>query len=114
MPIVTVKVQKCVQDSQEYGSTDEHMVSRVFFTIGTDGGPQVDDYCDIKQIVGSSYSPADTEVHLPHSYRGPYDHKIFSDKIKGYYAKLVNSSGSIISLGGSQNVRMMNNTFVMP
>jgi len=24
---------KCVQDSQDYGSDDEHMVSRVFFNL---------------------------------------------------------------------------------
>ena len=114
MTLVRVKVQKCIQDSQEYGSTDEHMVSRVFFAIGVDGGLYDEDYCDIKQIVGSAYGSGNMEVSRPHKYRGPYDHEIFSDKIAGYFSKLVNSSGSIISLGGATNVRMRNNIFVNP
>ncbi|MBU6435665.1 MAG: hypothetical protein KJS98_20345, partial [Nitrospirae bacterium] len=71
-------------------------------------------YSDIKQIVGSTYSSGNMEVSRPCGYNGPYDHRIFSDEIAGYFSKLVNSSGSTISLGGVNNVRMMNNTFVMP
>jgi hypothetical protein len=114
MPLVRVKIEKCIKDSQEYGSTDEHMVSRVFFTIGADGAPSNEDYCDIKQIVGSAYSSGNMEVSRPHNYRGPFDHGIFSDEIAGYFSKLVNSTGSTISLGGARNVRMMNNTFATP
>jgi len=33
--MLTAKITfyKCVQDSQDYGSDDEHMVSRVFFIL---------------------------------------------------------------------------------
>jgi len=84
----------------------------MFFSIGADGGPKEEDYCDIKQIVGSAYSSDNMEVSRPHKYCGPYDHGIFSDEIAGYFSKLVNSSGAIISLGGAKSVRMMNNAFV--
>ena len=114
MPLVRTKVEKCIQDSQEYGSTDEHMVSRVFFTIGADDGPEEEDYCDIKQIVGSAYSSDNMEVSRPHKYHGPLNYEIFSDEIAGYFSKLVNSSSAIISLGEAKNVRMRNNTFVKP
>jgi len=52
MPFLRVNVTKWVQDSQEYGSTDEHMVSRVFYSIDVDGVPKGDYYSDIKQVVG--------------------------------------------------------------
>ena len=52
MPFLRVNVTKCVQDSREYGSTDEHMVSRVFYSIDVDGVPKGDYYSDIKQVVG--------------------------------------------------------------
>ena len=114
MPLVSINVKKCIQDSQEYGSTDEHMVSRVFYSIDVDGVSKGDDYSDIKQIVGSAYSSDNMEVSRPHEYRGPYDHHIFSDELAGYFSRLVNSSGSMISLGGATNVRMRNNTFIIP
>ncbi len=114
MPLVRVNVKKCVQDSQEYGSTDEHMVSRVFFSIDVDGVSKGEYYSDIKQVVGSAYSSSNMEVSRPHEYRGPYDHNFFSDEVAGYYCKLVSSSGAMISLGGATNVRMRNNTFVIP
>jgi len=33
MTRVRVTLKKCIQDSQDYGSNDEHMVSRVFLSI---------------------------------------------------------------------------------
>jgi hypothetical protein len=114
MPLVRINVQKCVQDSQEYGSTDEHMVSRVFYSIDVDGASKGNYYSDIKQVVGSAYSSGNMEVSRPHEYRGPYDHNVFSDEVAGYFCKLVSSSGAMISLGGATNVRMRNNTFVVP
>lgn len=114
MPIVRINVHKCIQDSQEYGSTDEHMVSRVFFNVEVDGMKKGEDFCDIKQIVGSSYSSENIEVTRPSQYRGPYDHQVFSDEITGYFCKMVNSSGAVISLGDSRSVRMRNNAFNFP
>ena len=110
MPFLRVNVTKCVQDSREYGSTDEHMVSRVFYSIDVDGVPKGDYYSDIKQVVGSAYSPANIEVSCPHGYRGPYDHDIFSNEVARYFCKLV----TMFSPGGPMNVRMRNNTFAIP
>ena len=76
MPKVTVNFTRCVQDSQEYGSTDDHMVSRVFFTIETEGR-SVPCYADLRQTVGSDYLKGDIEVAPPKTqkdekpYRGP-------------------------------------------
>jgi hypothetical protein len=114
MPFVRVNVKRCVQDSPEYGSTDEHMVSRVFYSIDVDGVPKGDYYSDIKQVVGSAYSSANMEVTPPHGYRGPYDHNIFSNEVARYFCKLVSSRGAMFSLGGATNVRMRNNTSVIP
>ena len=112
MPLVRINVQRCIQDSQELGSTDKHMVSRVFFSIEVDGVSEGDDYCEIKQTVGSTYSPETLEVSRPYKYRGPYDHRAFSDEIARYFSTLVNSSGAVISVGNPQPIRMMHNIFV--
>ena len=52
---------KCIQDSQDYGSDDERMVSRVFFTLTVAGNEHPDLYADIKQTVGSK---VDTSAEL--------------------------------------------------
>lgn len=114
MPFVTVNVTRCVQDSQEYGSTDEFMVSRVFYSIDVDGVPKGNDYSDLKQVVGSAYSSDNIEVSPPHGYRGPYDHNTFSNEVAGYFCQCVNSSGAMISLGSAALFRMKNNAFEIP
>lgn len=37
MPTATVRFHRCIQDSQEYGSDDEHMVSRVSLSLQRPG-----------------------------------------------------------------------------
>jgi hypothetical protein len=114
MPVLNVNIQECILDSQEYGSTDQHMVSRVFFTIGADDKPPTEDHCDIKQVVGSTYSPNSVEVGHPAKYKGPYDHEKFASEVAEYFCKLVNSKGAVFSLGEATSVRMMNTRFTVP
>lgn len=72
-----VVFDKLIQDSQDYGSTDEHMVSRVFFTLELEGKTHNDLYADIKQTVGSSFEIASLEVSPPRGYAGPFNHEAF-------------------------------------
>ncbi len=76
MAKATVTFNRLVQDSQDYGSNDEHMVSRVFFTLEIDGTKH-ELYADIKQTVGSSYETGPIEVSKPHGYSGPFSHQEF-------------------------------------
>ncbi|MHB1362091.1 MAG: hypothetical protein ACYCW5_05800 [Thermoleophilia bacterium] len=48
MSKVTIHLEKLIQDSQEYGSDDEHMVSRVFFSLEAGGALHGDLYADVK------------------------------------------------------------------
>jgi len=104
MSIIRVTIRKGIQDSQEYGSTEIRRAYRAFFTIRTDNDPPVEDYCHITEIIGSSHSSGHIEVSPPNSYRGPYDHQLFSNEIAAYYAKLVRNS---------EKTRIANNTFEM-
>ena len=90
------------------------MVSRVFYSIDVDGVAKGNDYSDLKQIVGSAYSSDNIEVSPPREYRGPYDHTAFSNELVGYFCKLVNLSGAMLSRGRATNVRMRDNTFSIP
>ena len=90
---------KCIQDSQDYGSNDEHMVSRVFFVLEI-GGKKFDLYADIKQTVGGDYETGPIEVAQPENYRGPFNYRAFRDaarkvlpKFGGFFGQRDQDSG---------------------
>lgn len=112
MANLTITLQKLIQDSQDYGSNDEHMVSRVFFDMEVDGKTFVNLYADVKQTVGGSYETSQLEVSNPPNYKGPFNHEAFRAIVEQYYRGLVGATGCGIHISGSSNMRMRNNTFV--
>jgi len=108
-----VKFTRLIQDSQDYGSDDEHMVSRVFFDL-TFGDKKYENLSvDIKQQVGSSFETSPLEISSPIGYNGPFNHQEFQNAVEKYYRSLVGSVGFGIHIsGGSTNIRMRNNTFI--
>lgn len=118
MSEMTVNFSKCIQDSQDFGSDDEHMVSRVFFTLAIDGTSKGEFYADMKQSVGESFEEGSIEVGPPKTpdgslHKGPFSQAKFVEAATTYYRSLVGSGGSGIHIGGgASNIRMRNNTFV--
>ncbi len=113
MAKITVRFHSCVQDSQEYGSDDQHMVSRVFFTLEVDGRRQGDFHADVKQLVGSEFETGHLEVSPPVGYKRPFNHAAFSRATEAYFRGLVGSSGSGIRIQGGSRVRMGVNVHVL-
>lgn len=111
MPRATVHFTGLHQDSQDYGSNDEHMVSRVFLDLEVDGRSFPGLHANVKQVVGSSYETGPIEVSSPVGYGGPMNHTAFSSAVERYYRGLVGSKGSGIRIEGATNVRMRNNRF---
>ncbi len=115
MAQIKVVFNRCIQDSQEYGSNDEHMISRVFFTISVDGEQRADTYADIKQTVGDSYETGAVEVGHPANYSGPFHHQEFARQVEGYFRRLVGAQGRVIRIApGARNITMQGNTYVVP
>ena len=77
----------CVQDSQDYGSDDEHMV-------------------------GSDIETGIIEVGPPKGYDGSFDYIAFRDAAEKYYRSLVGSPGRVIHIEGGSNIHMRNNTLI--
>ncbi|MDP2951702.1 MAG: hypothetical protein Q8O76_00110, partial [Chloroflexota bacterium] len=73
-----VTFHKLLQDSQQVGSDDQHMVSRVFFTLEVDGKPIGDLHADLKQAVGSDIEKGHIEVGFPEGYKGPFNYGAFA------------------------------------
>jgi hypothetical protein len=111
VPNITVTFIKCIQDSQEYGSDDEHMVSCVVFTIEVDGENSGEFCADLKQTVGDSYETGAIEVGRPAGYKGPFNQQEFSKCAEQYFRSLVGSKGRGIRIEGGGNIRMQNNTY---
>jgi hypothetical protein len=105
---------KCLQDAQEYGSNDEFMVSRIFFSLQLPD-KQIDNlYVDIKLTVGDKYEGGANEVGSPQGYSGPFNYSSFRDAVEKYYRHLVGSTASGIRITGGSNIRMYNNWFSIP
>ncbi len=116
MPKLTLRFSRMILDSQDFGSDDEHMVSRVFFSVaGPDGKPVGDFHADVKLVVGGSYETDPLEVGPPIGYQGPWDQERFREAVTAYVRRCVGSSGTGIRLGpGAKGIRMRNNTFAFP
>lgn len=96
MAEITIQFSRCIQDSQEWGSDDSHMVSRVFFTVERDGDDLGEYFADLKQTVGSD--PAgDIEVTHPSNDQGqlsgPFAHQAFSNVAKEYFRRAISQLG---------------------
>jgi hypothetical protein len=109
-------ILKLHQDSQDYGSDDQHMVSRVFFTITVGGKPVGDGntvpfYADVKLVVGGDYEKDELEVGKPMNYRGPWNQAAFAKAVARYVRRCVGPNASGIRIEGGGSVRMRNNQF---
>ncbi len=102
---------KCIQDSQDYGSDDEHMVSRVFFNHEISEATFEGLYANIKQTVGAEYETGPIEVGPPQGYDGPFNHQAFRDCAEKYYRSCVGSEATGIEIGEGARIRMYGNIF---
>ncbi len=114
MPTATIRFTMCIQDSQDYGSDDEHMVSRVFLDLEADGKRYANLTVDIKQTVGDNFETGQLEVAIPRGYDGSLNYAPFRDAVEKYFRSLVGSAGRGIRISGGSNIRMRDNTFSFP
>jgi hypothetical protein len=111
MAKATVTFFRIHQDSQDYGSDDEHMVSRIFFNLEIDGAKYPNLYADIKQTVGADFESGPMEVSHPHGYKGPFNFEAFRKAVEECYRSQIGSRGSGIRITGGSNIRMRDNVF---
>jgi len=119
MPKVRVTFKECIQDSREYGTDDEFMVSRVSVDIAVDRTDQGGFIADLKQPVGTDFDTGPIEVGRPHEvgthkpYPGPFDQARFAEAATTYFRELLGSEGWALKLRpGSAKIRMQGNRFV--
>lgn len=108
MKKIELLFKKCIQDSQDYGSDNEHMISRIFFEVD---GTEYE--CNVRQPYGESFSFDEDpiEVEAPKDLQNRINYGQFRDEVEKYYKHLVGSSGSMINIQGGTNIRMQNNIY---
>jgi hypothetical protein len=114
MEIAKVTFRKLIQDSQDFGSNDDHMVSRIFFDLDYGGQTHRGLQVDIKQIVGSNIDRDPIEVGRTKGFSGPGNYAVFRAEAESYFRSMVGASASGIRIAGGTNIRMRNNTFSRP
>lgn len=106
MTTAHVRFNALHQISQNIGSNDDHMISRIHFDLNIDGQVFSGLYADIKQPVGSNYAETSLEVSKPVGYDGPFNFEAFSQGAEDYYRKQQNS---MFGFEGGSNIHMSNN-----
>jgi hypothetical protein len=108
MPTATVHFKELIQDSQDYGSDDKCMVSRVFFDLQVGDKKYPGAYANLKQAVGATASDP-IEVSPPAGYSGPFDHQAFQAAAEQYFRSILGSSRpSTKRAPGAKGIRMRN------
>jgi len=88
MPTVTIHFRELVQDSQNYGSDDQHMVSRVFFDLQVGDKRYPRAHANIRQKVGAVATDP-IEVSAPAGYTGPFDRERFQVEVEQYFRGVI-------------------------
>jgi hypothetical protein len=98
---------KIIHDSQEYGSDDEHMASRVFFSIVLGDQKERNLYADVKLTVGANFDRDPIEVSLPRGLEGTINYGVFRKHVEDYYREQIGSKGKAICIDGCAVVRII-------
>ena len=109
---IKVSFHRLIQDSQELGSDNEFMVSRLFFSLEVAGSVYKDLYANLKQTVGSDYTEENIEVGPPVGYSGPFNHEAFAEAARQYYLGCVGPNAWGMRISAGAGFRAQNNTFV--
>lgn len=107
-----ITFHKLRHDSREYGSDDNYMVSRVFFSLEEDGKDRGEFSADIKQKIGRNIEPCDIEVGPPIGYKGSFNQAGFSGATREYFGILMGSKGAGIAAMSRISIRVRNNMFL--
>jgi len=111
---MTVHFDRCIQDSQDYGSDDQHMVSRVFLSIEYEGQLYTGLHADVKQVVGGDFETDPLEISGPHDYDGPLNYGAFRDAAEQYYRTLIGPEGRVLHFTGAGKIRCRDNIIIKP
>jgi len=109
MPRAQLIFTMVIQDSEEFGSDSDFMVSRVFFDLRVGIDLHTGLHADIKQALGPEYEDPPLLVSIPQSLAGSVSYEEFRKHVERYYRESFGSSGSAFRIGKGTKVRTKDN-----
>lgn len=103
MPVATVVFRRCVMNSRDSESDEQHVGSRMFFDLRIDERVFVNICVDVSHLVGDGAQNEVLLVSRPEGYDGPLDFPVFQSLVEFYYRQVV---GDRWSMFGNKNIRM--------
>lgn len=89
MPVATVAFRRCVVNSPEYGSDEDHVGSRIFFDLRLGEAAFANLWVDIRQVVREGVEHEPLLVSKPEGYEGPFNVQVFQRLVEFYYRQAV-------------------------
>ncbi len=100
MPTATVAFRRCIFNSPEYGSDDDHVGSRVFFDLDLEGEGYANLYVDVRQLVREGTENEPLLVTRPQGYEGPFNFPVFQGLVEFYYRHAVGAKWGMFGMRG--------------
>ena len=106
--------ERVLQNSQELGTDNEHLVSRIFYYLVIPDGEIKGIYSDVKLSPGAEFSSDPLEVTMPKALEGIVGYNVLRREVEKYYRDNVGATGRNIRISpGATGIVMMDNTLVM-
>ena len=109
MPKALLIFNMIIQDSQEFGSNNMEMVSRVFFDLRIGSDLNTGFSADVKQPIGADHERDPLEISLPKSLVGAIHSEDLRDFVERYYRESLAPPTSSYGFGPGTRIRMMHN-----
>ena len=109
MQNINIYSNKCVHDSQEFGSNNSHIISRVYFNLQVDDKGFSDLSVDISHQSSDLFNATNLKIE---NYCGPqdlssFDYEVLNDSIEYYYRDLMTHE-IMTSMVNSTEMRIRN------
>ncbi len=105
--------REILQDSQDIGGDDEHMVSVILFNLELEDRTLKDLRSSIKQTIGTNYAKAPLEVEYPPAIVGIVPYDVFRLHAEQYYRDSFGATGRAVNTDSGGHVIMQNNIIQM-
>ena len=100
MLIATVAFRRCIFNSPEFGSDDDHVGSRVFFDLSVGEEAYANLYVDLRQLVREGAEQEPLLITHPANYSGPFNFPVFQGLVEFYYRHAVGGKWGMFGLPG--------------
>ena len=100
MPTATVAFRRCIINSPDYGSDEDHVGSRIFFDLAMDDVGFANVYVDVRQCLDEAAEDQPLLVSPLQGYDGPFNALVFQGLVQFYYRHAVGVKWSMLGMKG--------------